>query len=709
MKKRNLSILSSFILGFSLLSSFFLCSQQTFAQAETVPADEEDRIALDFQSPEDVTAADKAYGELFEGGEVKLRTSGYSDYYIPFLNSYAFQSLDLEMADANPDLYFELSDGTSGYLSDVQGLTKLKTRDYPGLYFDDAGVFSDLKELSLTEEYRSPYVFGRAAGESVPALETLKVYFKDRDNFDDQTKRTRGLFFPETLKTLELYEGDRQVSAETGVWPRLFAPLLCSCPDVIVNGKTLQEIKAYNDEYGYAFFEKEVRENILESLLYKTYRDVMLGRAEISHAIPVIGGRLVFMCVQDDEITSISSYDNELSVSEQYLAYDLDEMDTAIILFSDPDSPSAENPDRGSATKAVIADVKAGIVYPVQTLVPGSRFDPQGAADILLQSYNPSYKSSGTMTCGSLFDSAGISETTGRITDEMLTEILAILNNDVYRVTLEFLQGGEVVVPGSTGAPTAGVQQTLWDLGCPVGADGYAGPETFQGLNNMLAVYGKSAAEKVDAELYKELLAYLVLSTADEYTSRELLGSYFAPGEGSGEFDYIRACALYQKGLFYQAKMAFEQSWYRDYEYRAQSCAQPLPANGEHYHNGNYSSDAMILTFTVNSYDPSEGMLFQIYTQDGTHVSTLFVNGSGSVSTHLPGGIYRIRDVSGSAWYGWSDLFGADHPWEYMTFYEFEEDKYSTNLPAGYEWQISINVTEATGGSDVGSTSIPWD
>ena len=699
----------SAVMTASLLLPYFVCTQPVLAANEISEADEEDVIELELYNEDDVAAAEKEYGKQFTDSSAKLKVEGNPSYFIPFLKNYTFQSLDLEMGEGSSDLFFELSDGTDGYLSEVSGLEKLAILDYPGIYFNDAGVFPDLKELSLTEEYASPYVFGRASSESLPSLETMKVYFRDKDNFDDQTKRTRGLFFPETLKTLELYENGSKVNADTGVWARLFAPLLISCPDVVVNGKTLQEIKAYNDQYGYAFFEKDIQQDILESLLYKTYSDVVNDHAQITEASPVVGGKLVFMLVKGGEIRSVSSYDNELMVPEDYLAAGLDETDIAVILYDEAVPSTSDNPYAQTATKAIITDVRAGIIYPVQTVVTDGIFNPQTAVDNILGSYDPSFRSSGTMTCRSFFKAAGIQETLGVVTDEMVQQILGILNNDVYRVTMDFLKAGEVVMPGTTGAPTAGVQQTLWDLGCPVGADGNASAENFQALNNMLAFYGKGPVDKVDAEVYAQLLGFMLLAVADRDTAYNILSGYFTPGENSSEFEYTRACALYMKGDFGSARAAFLRSGYKDYEAKAKACAQPLPPNGEYYHNGNYYSDAMILTFTVNSYDPAEGILFEVYTPSGVHVSSLFVNGSGSVSTSLPGGVYRIRDISGTEWYGWTDLFGPNSGWSYMTFYEFEEDKYATDLPAGYEWTISINVESNPGGSGVGSTSVPWD
>ena len=111
----------------------------------------------------------------------------------------------------------------------------------------------------------------------------------------------------------------------------------------------------------------------------------------------------------------------------------------------------------------------------------------------------------------------------------------------------------------------------------------------------------------------------------------------------------------------------------------------------------------------INSYDESIGRYFKVFAEDGTLAACLFITGSGTVSTSLPGGIYKIMDATGDTWYGTSEAFGPDGYYEYMVFDEVEGDRYLTILDAGYEWTISVNVTENTGGTGVGSESFDWD
>lgn len=49
-----------------------------------------------------------------------------------------------------------------------------------------------------------------------------------------------------------------------------------------------------------------------------------------------------------------------------------------------------------------------------------------------------------------------------------------------------------------------------------------------------------------------------------------------------------------------------------------------------------------------------------------------------------------------------------DDLYEYMRFDEIDGDEYLTELTSGYEWTISLNVSNATG-TGVGSVDTDWD
>ena len=293
-----------------------------------------------------------------------------------------------------------------------------------------------------------------------------------------------------------------------------------------------------------------------------------------------------------------------------------------------------------------------------------------------------------------------------------IEEVLAALNNRTYNDTLAALQSGDIVNYGTYSYTAAGVQQTLVDFGCAIAVDGNAGPGTFSALNSVLAAFGQESTTTVDAKLYEELLP-LILIGQDEYGVYDdfLRNHYESTGE-PGVYDYLKGCVYFAQERYYHAWEAFLNSGYGDYESRMAACVQPWPANGELWHNNNVYGYDMILNFQVNSFDESEGMYFEVYTRDGTLASALFLTGSGTVTTYLPGGIYRIRDCTGDYWFGMKDAFGKDGSYEFMSFYELYEDEYLTVLDSGYEWTITINVTEgdpdAAGISSVGSDWETW-
>ena len=684
-----------------------------FAQegSEEVPAaesEDESVIELDFQSQEDIEAYDKTYGDQFENGDVKLRVSGYSEYYIQFLNHYSFHSLDLEIESGNPVLFVEKSDGSSYYLSDVKGLEKLKFKDHRGINIADAGVFSDLKELSLTENNKMPFVFGRVDSSNMPALETMKIYYSSKNSFEDHVFRVRGLYFPGTLKNLEMYIDDQLANVKRVIY-RVYSSLLVWCPNVKLNGLTLQELWDYNMEAGHPILENDVKEGILETLMYKTYSDVIHGRARITEGDPPVGGKLVFMIIKDGEVQSVTSYDGGITLPEEYKAYDLEDTDMAIILYDEQVPPSEENPSYQTASMAIFTDLRAGIVYAPVKVRADDNYYPYDAGNQIMEHYNPSFRSSGTLTYRDFSSSSDeVPEVFESISDDTLQAVLDALDNETYRNTMTALLNGDVITNGTYSETAAGLQQTLADFGCEIAVDGSAGPATFQNLNYVLSVFGMNETDTVDADLYAELMPLLLLSIADEETAREVLRGYFAPGENSSEFDYMRGCALYVKGLYYSARDAFEESNYRDYEYRARSCVQPFPQNGELWHNGSLYSQSMYLTFVINDYDVNKGTCFEVLTDEGTPACLLFVNGNGSVTTSLPGGVYRIREASGSEWYGTREYFGREGSYEYLTFDEYEDDPYRTFLEGGYEWTISINASYG-GESGVGTEYSDWD
>ena len=171
---------------------------------------------------------------------------------------------------------------------------------------------------------------------------------------------------------------------------------------------------------------------------------------------------------------------------------------------------------------------------------------------------------------------------------------------------------------------------------------------------------------------------------------------------------YDEAVALFEQGKFYSAKVAFEESEYEDWEDRAAACVQPFPATGELFHKEGVTSDDMRLDLSVYAEDESVGRYISVYTEENELVVTVFIQGSGTVGSWLPGGNYYIRDAAGYEWYGEDEQFGPDGSYEKMVFDEVEGDRYLTVLDTGYAWEISINSNSGDG-QDVDSETTGWE
>ena len=165
---------------------------------------------------------------------------------------------------------------------------------------------------------------------------------------------------------------------------------------------------------------------------------------------------------------------------------------------------------------------------------------------------------------------------------------------------------------------------------------------------------------------------------------------------------------MFDESKFYSAKAAFEKSAYGDWEQRAAACAQPMPETGELFHDEGMTSGEMILAFNVNSQDENRGMYITVYTKDGKLVESVFVKGSGTVETGIPGGEYYVKDSSGIEWYGTDEQFGSDGYYENMVFNEVEGDSHLTVLEEGYRHDITINSATSDGQS-VASEESSWE
>ena len=291
---------------------------------------------------------------------------------------------------------------------------------------------------------------------------------------------------------------------------------------------------------------------------------------------------------------------------------------------------------------------------------------------------------------------------------ELMDALLTALNRPACADALAALRGGEVITRGAAGEAATGLQQALADLGLIPEVTGTADQATMEALNKLLTSLGMKKITQVDASVYAELLK-LLLAATDEDAARDVMAEAFGAEVDTGAFMYLLGSARYAQGKYYSAMKAYESSEYRDWEKRASACVQTRPRNGEMWHNPDYVSNEAILIFQVNAVNKSDGYYFKVFAEDGTCVSSMFVNGSGSASAKLPEGIYKIMDARGETWFGTDDLFGPEGEYEYMVFEEIEDDKYKTMLEAGYYWTITINSTGSEGGTGVGGETLDWD
>ena len=260
-------------------------------------------------------------------------------------------------------------------------------------------------------------------------------------------------------------------------------------------------------------------------------------------------------------------------------------------------------------------------------------------------------------------------------------EILDALGEGPYRAVYDALSAGTVIGSGSRGDTALGVQQTLVALGQNIVADGAVGPRTLAALNAVQAEYGQPQTDSVDAECYARLLPCLLTCT-DPETADALLG----PAMG-GEYQYMKGCALFSRGLYYSAREAFAQSDHDGAAARAEACAQPWPATGLIERGAVRGYEAQIRVRLNGAEDTA--MAARIYTEDGALAATLFIAGSGEATASLPAGRYVVRDGIGAVWYGPVETFGREGAYETMTF---DGGETLLTLEKGERVTITVNV-----------------
>ena len=701
---------------------------------------EEDKvyeITLGGNKDADIDDMIEEYASMFNGADIKLKLEGNSCDCLKFATSFEFASLELECSFS--DYYSYDAQGNIYRLCDVIGLTKLTMPDNGYGFYSADDVFENLTDLTLINEDSFELVYGDISSSQMPALKHLTLMFENENDLHLSGMRL-GMLFPKTLETIDIYFAGELADPGMITDGQLIGTLMYCCPDALVNGVSVSDLTAADeaDVSAQDILEKAatgavimdilsgVRSGIITAvdempkvygkLLFAFFDEYYDGRKTLVHTSASSTEKewdyMALMSPEQQSGNQGNVYDNDM-VPKENLAGGISDTDVLIIIYLDHipvgESEAFEG-ENGELFRrdynVIIADIGNNVVYAPYTafsVEPGQEYDNTvSGVDVATEQVMQAYASGGSI------QKTGLNPVADDNEDDKISYVLNALANQNYIDTFTALQSGETIVDGSYSMAAAGLQQTLVDLGCNIDVDGKAGPLTFSALNKVLSFFGMENAEEVDAELYAWLLS-ICLIAADADTARELLYDDYASESGS-RFDYFRGCTLYAQEYYYQALEAFLASEYGDYKERAEQCVQEWPQNGEIWHNSDYYSKDMYLIFTVNSYDESEGMFFEVYTDSGILVSSLFQTGSGTVYTSLPGGLYRIKDASGKTWYGPGDAFGREGSYEFMSFYEIEDDPYLTYLESGYEWTITVNVTSSTAeGTGVGSVSSDWE
>lgn len=171
--------------------------------------------------------------------------------------------------------------------------------------------------------------------------------------------------------------------------------------------------------------------------------------------------------------------------------------------------------------------------------------------------------------------------------------------------------------------------------------------------------------------------------------------------------DYQAGLQYLKEEKYYSAYESFQMCSYLDEAAEmAESCIRSWPKTGEIWHNSSVKGNNVQLTVSVNQ-DSDRAMLVKIYKGD-THVSSLFIGGTGRATAKLPAGTYTIKDGVGTQWFGTKEAFGRYGNYETMTFGESESEQ--VQLKSGHSYTITVNVTDPDPTADsVGAEYQDWE
>lgn len=139
---------------------------------------------------------------------------------------------------------------------------------------------------------------------------------------------------------------------------------------------------------------------------------------------------------------------------------------------------------------------------------------------------------------------------------------------------------------------------------------------------------------------------------------------------------------------------------------RAETAAQPWPANGVIYQSSAYTAQEAELDVTLRNLQAGSAALVKLYTANGDLVCCLFAGQTGTagnslqITAQLPGGKYTLTLGIGQSWYGLNAAFGADGTY---TSLSLSDDSTVTTLDAGCTYTLYIDSSP-----EAGSAAIPY-
>ena len=278
--------------------------------------------------------------------------------------------------------------------------------------------------------------------------------------------------------------------------------------------------------------------------------------------------------------------------------------------------------------------------------------------------------------------------------EDAIRDILEQFDNPTYFVAYEAFLKGEVMEKGTSGSPARAVQQILNAFGEKMNVDSKASSSTIKALNKIQTDFGLDVTDRVDLQVYSELLCVLLIYENGE----DAMDSVLAAGMSKQQYLYCLARKLVCDEYYYQAKLTYEMSGWKDCQLRAFSCAVSWPKHGRVWRDSELVSEKVLFKIKVTNSDDDVARCFKIYNLSQQLVAVLFIGGNGSAQTGLLPGTYTIKMGTGSDWYGAMDTFGEEGSYCVLDYTSFD-------IGYIYTWDLDMDVFAYLG---LGSDEIEW-